>query len=1073
MKAIRLSVNLESAEDLTVCAKSYHPTGLAIEFIDSLANAALKGGEAHALLGPYGAGKSSLAAFALNQLSCPTSFFVPYRARDSFPEESVVAKLLESGGLAPITVVGASESLAYRVTCAMSVFAQSMGMSLGESTLKPFADLHSDNVTSEQALRLVVRTTQEARRTGLAGVLLVIDEFGRHLDHMAATASDADFHFLQSLAELTGRTESPLSLLIIQHFGLEHYSRRFFGDRRVEWEKVRGRFRETILHNTETDTAHIIARALQSLHQGDAEKLKFSKPAGSSPKLLQDSRFMAAASNCRPLHPMTIVLLSRLARLLGQQDRTVVGWLTSDLATGFDAQHRRAGDDWIYPHSLFEHFFGDALLVPSNPALAMRFAAIHAARERVGDRVTADARTLLQIIAMLNFVAGRGLSADKVSALACLPTGFPFEKCIAELTESSLVVYRRYRDEYAIWDGSDYDVARKVDQEIAAANLDMAAEMNRVAARTILAHSHFIQTGNRRGAKVYWLRTEDEPPDAEGRPRILIYVGGQKPPDSAAIDVTGITNSRLLEPHLKEVSAIQSLLTDDASLIHDEVAKKEMRLRQDFHKARVSALCDELLESDLQWQVEEARYPSLQKAISAAMDRAYPRAFPLHNDLINKDKVSGQVTAALRKLLEHLHTDIDKENLGITKFPAERIIYQSLLRQSGLHTSQNQTWNLQLDEKNLPQAYQPVINEIRKHYLESGHGSGLSIDEVVTILSKPPFGVNRVPAILLCILVVVADRDSHEVYEDHQYVPRWGPQTLLRMLKAPSRFSVTATTKIPISESFLAAYRKALIDKGGAKANHAPVAIARDLLIRHSALSAYARHTTTVSESAQAFRRALSVAKSPGDMLFHTIPSALGYSSPPSAGIDLRSFLSSVKRVQAELEGADAALLQRLEDVTVDTLACESLEAARAHCTKFAMCLMSKRQMYHGYHEFLSQVLNESVSDDRRWLAGVVSEGLGITLPITSWNDSHATQAEFLLRQSVLGLESAGQLVANGQVHQSSAPFAVFWPNQRVASARNDIEDFVRRLSSIVDEVPEDFRLTVVTDLARSLREDV
>ena len=290
MNPIRLSVNVGNPEDLMASMPSYHPTEQAIEFVSRLASSALEGGEAHALQGPYGAGKSSLAAFALNQVSCSTRAFDPRRTPEAFgPGNDSIARLLEAGGLAPIPIVGASEPLASRVARALKAFAQSMPKRPSVAALKTCAALDPDNVTHEQMLRLLVDTTQGVRRLGKAGALLVIDEFGRHLDHMLATASDEDFHLLQSLAELTGRADSPLSLLIVQHYGLEHYSSRFFGDRRAEWEKVRGRFRETILNNTEVDAAHIIGKALEHFDRTQSPDLRFPEnrqvraeaPAGS------------------------------------------------------------------------------------------------------------------------------------------------------------------------------------------------------------------------------------------------------------------------------------------------------------------------------------------------------------------------------------------------------------------------------------------------------------------------------------------------------------------------------------------------------------------------------------------------------------------------------------------------------------------------------------------------------------------------------------------------------------------------------------------------------------------------
>lgn len=545
----------------------------------------------------------------------------------------------------------------------------------------------------------------------------------------------------------------------------------------------------------------------------------------------------------------------------------------------------------------------------------------------------------------------------------------------------------------------------------------------------------------------------------------------QRPSSAPAGDVTGVAKIHPLEPHLKEAAAIRRLLKEDSALQDDLVAEKELRLRLDFHEARISALCDDLLDSDLQWQVDGRAYSSLQKATSAAMDRAYPRALPLHNELVNRDKVSGQVTGALRKLIERLHASPEKENLGIEKFPAERIIYESFLKQSGLHVETDGKWQLQLDEKHLMEAESLgyCVGAIRKLFLETGQGAHPTIDDVAAHLGAPPFGIKRTPAILLCILVVLADRDDHEIYEDHQYLPHWGPQTLFRMLKAPARFSVAAAAKSPVGQRFMRDYRKALTGNGSLGNSDTPVAIARDLLIRHSQRSVYARQTETVSENAQAFRRALGVAKSPGHMLFRTIPRALGHSSLPSRGADGKNYLSSVRLVQAELDHADSELLRGLASVAVGTLDCENMKAARAQCVELANCVMSESQMHHGYGEFIAQILNDSILDDSEWFASLVNEGLSIAVPIGSWSDAHASQAEFLLRRNLLGLQRTGQLIYDLQLQKDGAPFAVFWPNPDYGERKKEIKSIVHKLSSIVEEVPKDSQLAVVADLARAV----
>lgn len=1072
---MRLAVNIENPADLSVSGQFYYPTPQAIEFVSRLASAALQGGGAYALQGPYGAGKSSLAAFTLHELSCGIEDHLSSRRSCLFGKDNhPAAKVLQAGGLMPMPIVGASEPLASRVALALKGAALRVQRRQRCAALQFCTSLDPLDVTPEQVLLLLTDIARSIQRQGKAGALLVVDEFGRHLEYMLATARESDFHLLQSIAEATGRTDAPLSLVIIQHYGLEHYAPKFLGTRRSEWEKVRGRFVETVLTNTEKDAAHIAGRALSSLGQSESRSLPLLDMAEPRPRLLADSDFIAATQECKPLHPMTVAILSRLARLLGQQDRTIVGWLTSDMDTGFRSVSSDGRSGWIYPDALFDHFFGEVLLVPSNPVLAKRFAAIQSAHERITDDFTPESRRLFKTLAMLSFCGGRGLNADKTSALACLPRAFPFDQCIDDLTKSSLLVYRRYRSEYVVWEGSDYDVTVRIDEAMSAISLDLAFELNQRTKRSVLAHGHLIRTGNRRSAPILWLSADEVPPPGNGEPRVLIWISDSAPPTATPSDIVSSTTIHALEPHLRESAAIRYLLKEDAALRDDAVAQKEMRSRLDFHEARISALYQDMLDSQLQWLVSKRPFSGLQKAVSTAMDIAYPSAFELHNELVNRDRVSGQITHALRKLLERLYACKDQENLGITKFPAERVIYESLFKRTGMHTQGGDgAWRLQTRGSDLPAGLRACIAEIRR--LSTGNQSPDSptIEAIADHMNAPPFGMKHTPAVLLSILIVLEDQEKHELYEDGHFLPHWGPQTLLRLLKAPGRFSFVAASPSPVGERFMNNYREALVAQEKPEASISPVSITRNLLERFAALSAYARQTQTVSATAQTFRRAIEVAKSPGDMLFRTIPQALGYKSLPSRGAAAKGYLTEVKRVWAELETADEELMDRLESIVLDTLECADIDDARAECQKHAAHMLRDSHMHHGYGEFLSRLVDHSNPNNRSWLAAIVNDGLEIQAPLAAWTDGHVAQCEFLLRRNLLSMQQAGQLLLDLELQEDVSPFAVFWPKPNGHSRKDDIEPLARELSSIVNKIPERERMSVIVDLAKEARDIV
>ena len=76
---------------------------------------------------------------------------------------------------------------------------------------------------------------------------------------------------------------------------------------------------------------------------------------------------------------------------------------------------------------------------------------------------------------------------------------------------------------------------------------------------------------------------------------------------------------------------------------------------------------------------------SLSKLASDTADNIYFKAPIIQNELINRNRPSGSANAALKALL---YTMVDHEiskNLGFQKFPAERGLYESILKKNNLH----------------------------------------------------------------------------------------------------------------------------------------------------------------------------------------------------------------------------------------------------------------------------------------------------------------------------------------------------------------------------------------------------
>ena len=97
--------------------------------------------------------------------------------------------------------------------------------------------------TADRFLKRLTAAAEECAHDN-DGILIVVDEMGRFLEHAATT--DGDISFLQELAEIVGRLEQKVVIVGVLHQAFEQYASRLGTDGRDEWAKIQGRFVEPL-----------------------------------------------------------------------------------------------------------------------------------------------------------------------------------------------------------------------------------------------------------------------------------------------------------------------------------------------------------------------------------------------------------------------------------------------------------------------------------------------------------------------------------------------------------------------------------------------------------------------------------------------------------------------------------------------------------------------------------------------------------------------------------------------------------------------------------------------------------
>jgi len=1048
-KLKRAALNIEEEFDRSDFGENYLPTRQAEKFVEEVTHAVSQGGGAHALSGAYGAGKSSLAIFTMNQLCCKTKRFAPFSFKVKNKSMEKGCKLVQQkGGLLGIAVVGAHTSLGRRIVDGAKA-ALSDYVGTPPDSLRKIANIKSPSPDNVKLLSLLGSLADDLSKHRKAGVLLIIDEFGRHLERMVSQQDPSDVHLLQGLAEIAGTRKSVFSLIVVQHYGMEHYSRRLLGSYRSEWEKTRGRFKETWLENTERDVADIAASMFRCSDKPGAKERVAVKKWIKTHKIFQSAPedFPESVEQCWPLHPATIVALTKLSSRLGQNDRTIAGWILSDADSGlkYAANHAKG---WVYPAALYDHFFGNPQSLPINPVWARRVSEICAADERFqGDD---KALELMHTIAVLN-CTGSGVAEEEILRM-CLPPNFPFQDAIASLLQQSLIVYRKHRGEFCIWQGSDYDFAGEIAEAAGKLkNFSLAKELDQHNVMPdIVAYRHLIDTGNFRTLPVKFVNLGGEKPEEEpnGLPRVLVYLGDESkegpPAPAGKHDIVGVLHIPKLAVMGREVAAMRFLLATDHRLQEDAAAKNEIERQLQFVVQQVEDAVSNGIGSAITWRNGKGKWDDIQSAASAVMKKAYKEGFILHNELINRNRSSGSITAALRGLCAAMVESEDKEDLGIEKNPSHSLIYKNFLKENDLHVKNGKGYGLIFDSRKVAPNLSPVVAFMEQLIFHDNSSKLVNVQEdIMKVLALPPYGVKQAPSLILCVICMLFHKDKLALYENKMYVHKWGRTTLERLLGDPSKFDLMSVLPAKIDKPLLTDYHVAV---GGDKSAAATViAIARTLLVRYSKLDAYGLHSESVSKRAQKFRRAVVNAKSPSDLLFKDLPASLGGEDFVTDKKIRSQYFRRIKEVLKELSAATTVLLDRMGGIVQAHYDCADVGVARERIMEDANIVFSSQGRLHPIHkQFLEAASGETDADDKTWLRHVAMSGLSARKMPEDWTDADEAEAEFALRRNIIWLQESSGLLRKNK--KDSFFLAMNLGVMGVGIPENEINDAVKDL---------------------------
>lgn len=1031
------SVNIERDSQSESPSINYIPTSRALRTLSTITSRfdACDQPRAWSLVGPYGSGKSSFALFLSELLSDPKlEKSVVSRQLLSKHEPELVKAVNEqtkgTDGYLEVLISGTPERLSIRYLAGLKDAIANYWQ--GRKGKKPvvIADLNkfldSGEVSVSQLLDLTKACQAALSKVGCPGIMIVFDEFGKFLEFESRSLGVNDVFLLQALAEQAHAYHpTQIMIFVLLHQSIEQYARGVGESLKNEWAKIQGRFEEIPFLESSEQTLRVVKAAINHKDFDDNAKQNLSddlqiiidglSEEGVLPSSLKKSEALELFMGLYPLHPLSAMILPQLCQLISQNERTLFSYLGSGEQSGFKHMLKELKNlgEYIRPDHIFDYFLNNQASVNGDFLTQRRWAESVSVIERIND-VSADELALLKTVGLINLLGSRGNIRASEATLSSV-FNEKTTKSLNALKKHSAIVHRKFNNEYRVWQGSDFDLEGALQDQLNQLGAFSLAEKisQNQALPPIVARKYSIENG---ALRYFELRFVDalnfKSVTTQKTPQIFVFLSsGQDDKDKflseakSYLSEFGIVGyydgGSTLKGLVSERLALESVERSAKELAEDPVAKKEFETRFSAVKQaelnQVTQILSNPQSSSWSFKGKELAITdrrSFQISLSEVLNTIYPNAPIIFNELINRDKPSSQAAGARNKLMSLLLSNVTEPDLGIEKFPPEKAIYRSVLKETKIHVKQGDDWVLTKppETSSLLPAWERI-----EEFFASTDKEAKAFSEINAELISPPYGVKAGILPILWLSVYLVNEHELALYEERKYIPGFDQEKIERFIKRPDLFSVQMFKIDGLNASIFKEYCKVV--SGGAEPKTI-LDIAKPLANFMGTLPEYTLKTKNgLSTDALSVRAAFNISKSPERLIFEGLPKALGFKNIANDEKSLEGFSEKLTDILRELNRAHENLVQDMKRRLAETIGLDpeiSLEKLREQSYGKCNGLENYTLDVQGVRGLLVRIFREE-SNNEQWFENILMF-LG-SKPSKKWTDADHDEAGYKLTQ--------------------------------------------------------------------------
>lgn len=773
-------------------------------------------------------------------------------------------------------------------------------------------------------------------------LIIVIDEFGKILEHAAKNNPEKELYFLQKLAEFINVPSRNIILLTTLHQNFGSYAHSLNETQRNEWHKVKGRFREIVFAEPVEQLLYLTAKQLdvsKQIYQNTNQEIKSLYDLGVRSKILSQGFKISTAEALYPLDPISAVCLTLAVQRYGQNERSLFSFLTAKGENSLNdfkpstLQTYNVANVYDY---LTYHFYSAINEMNSDSA---GWSALSVAIERIeGSNLSVseitDCLKIIKTIGLINmFFNGIVLDEPFLITYGEFALGIANTKeTIKTLTSQKIIRFATYKSQYILYEGTNLNIENelfKAASIVPTPQLSIKEIAPYIKQKAAIATASYYRTGTPRYFE-YSISNEPTIITAEGDIDGYIHlIFPLSDNESEAIDMSKskaagasiygyFKNTEAITKHLHEIKKLQYVIENIA--IDDRVAIAELEKQKNYEINLLDDAINKCLTSgneNIVWYfcgqtIAINSMRDFNKLLSHVCDVVYCKTPIIRNELFNRQKLSSAISLARVNLLDAMLNHSDEDAFGINGFPPEKTIYFTLFKESGIHRKdENGHWILGAPtEPELKTLWSVSID-----FINSSVDKPRKLSELTKILKSAPYKLKQGVIDFWIPIFIYINQQDFALYNGNTFVLNINKEVFELIQKRINDFSIKGFKVSGVKLEFFKRYRQFLRkDDSVSVSSTSLIDTVKPFFHFYRGLNSYAKSTRKFDSAYTAkFRDVLSNAEDPAKTFFEDLPAALGYKDLNSDEF-VAQYLNLIRNAVRELNSCYDNFVDRIEE---------------------------------------------------------------------------------------------------------------------------------------------------------------